>query len=102
MRHFRVLITENMSEKEISVLPTKPVRPDAEEVKVQTQKLTETIEKYATRIQEIKELTANRKGSRSHPSEKERTLAKSLQETRNTFQATLVVHRKKCVAEFCV
>lgn len=68
---------------------TKPTRPDPEEVRAQTQQLTAAIEKYAARIQEIKELTANRRGNRVEPSTKERTLLKSLHETKGSFQAAL-------------
>lgn len=66
------------------------MRPDPEEVRAQTQQLTATIEKYAARIQEIKELTAERRGNRTEPSTKERALVKSLHETRGSFQAALV------------
>lgn len=74
---------------EPSVVLQKPVRPNPEEVQTQTKKLTDTIEKYAARIQEIKEITGGKKSKRNEVSPEEQEILKNLKDSRAAFQSIL-------------
>ena len=84
----------------------KPERPDPSQVQLQTQKLTATIEQYAARIQDIKEKTAHRRGSRHERSPEERELLDALHKIQNERQrawvSSISVNLSLAEASVCV
>ncbi|GMH32677.1 hypothetical protein BSKO_00511 [Bryopsis sp. KO-2023] len=66
----------------------KPVMPDTQDLKKQTDKLTVEIERYADRIKEIKSTLDNRRG-RNQVSAKEREVMRVLNDSRAEFQKNL-------------
>eukprot|EP00210_Caulerpa_lentillifera_P001831 g1761.t1 len=78
-----------MATEQSSVVLQKPIRPNSEEVQTQTTKLSDTIEKYAARIQEIKEITGGQRTRRKESSPEEVEILKALKDSRNTFQSIL-------------
>jgi len=68
----------------------RPTRPDNEIVSAQTKQLTAAIEKYAARIQEIKDSILDKRSTKEQPSQEERSLIKSLHDIRGHFQSAIV------------